>query len=315
MIALVVHLLAALTGCFDSSSVLATCDNGDVVACYKDGLAKANAPRPQFTDARKHFVQACMPTYREGSRPKENHPPACYALGKLVRDAKGGPTDLPRAVEMFSIACRSGIQAACVDHGLLVYAPDASAGIRAEPERAVEFFFNACNSVDLHTLPENGGADPNARACAALGRAYVDGKGVEDGRADLARAEQMYRKACDARYAPGCASVGDLLVKKSRTLVEATELYTQACKIDARHGCFELAQMHEKARFKGADIELAVDYYRKTCTIDPTRGCFEAASLLEQGKVIPREGEVESLYNLACEYGNEQACAKRSPGR
>lgn len=256
-----------------------------------------------------------MPTYTKGSRPKDNHPPACYELGKLVRDAKGGPKDLPRAVEMFQSACRSGMQAACTDLGLLVYAPESDAGIAADPARAVEFFFNACNAVDLHALPEDGSADPNARACAALGRAYVDGQGVEGNRKDLARAEQMYRKACDAHHAPACEAVGDLLGARLATLTDATGFYQQACKLDARHGCFELAQMHEENRFAGADIELAVDFYRKTCNIDPTRGCFEAASLLEQGKVLAREGEVESLYNLACEYGNEQACAKRSPGR
>jgi TPR repeat protein len=125
----------------------------------------------------------------------------------------------------------------------------------------------------------------------------------------------MYRKGCDARYAPSCASAGDLLASTRSTMAEATELYKQACRLDARHGCFELAQLHEQSRFAGADIELAVDFYRKTCNIDPTRGCYEAAVLLEQRKVLPREGEVESLYNLACEYGHQQACTKRSPGR
>lgn len=311
----VIVLSAGLLGCFDSSDILATCQGGDVTACYNDGVAKVRAPRPMYSDARKDFVQACMPTYTKGSRPKDNHPGGCYELGKLVRDAKGGPKDLPRAVEMFQIACRAGIGDACIDLGMLVYDPDDGAGISADPARAVEFFFNACNEVGVQELTDPGKPDPNARACAALGRAYVDGQGVENNRPDPKRAIEMYRKACDAQFAAGCASAGDLLATSRSTVVEATELYQTACKLDARHGCFELAELHERSRFPGADIELAVDNYRKTCNIDPTRGCYEAAVLLEQRKVLPREGEVESLYNLACEYGHQEACTKRSPGR
>ena len=276
---------------------------------------KIDAPRPLYSDARKDFVQACMPTYTVGSRPKDNLPAACHKLGRLVRDAKGGPTDLPRAVEMFQIACRAGLEESCIDLGMLVYDPAPDSEVRPDPARAVEFFFNACNTVGVRELEAPDTEDPNARACWALGRAYVDGSGVENNRPDAKRALQMYRKGCDAQHAPACSAAGELLSRARATLVEASELYQRACKLDPRHGCFELAQMHEGSSFPNADIELAVEHYRKVCTIDPTRGCFEAAVLLEQHKVAPREGEIASLYNLACEYGHQQACAKRSPGR
>ncbi|MEN0065270.1 MAG: tetratricopeptide repeat protein [Myxococcota bacterium] len=315
MLTLVVHTFAAWFACTDSVDILTTCAGGNVKACYSDGIAKVSLSRPMFSDARKDFAQACMPTYTKSARPKDNHPGACHELGKLVRDAKGGPQDLPRAVEMFQLACRAGVQESCIDLGMLVYDPKADAGIRSEPARAVEFFFNACNLVTLTALPEDGSPDPNARACLALGNAYRDGRGVENNRPDMARARQMYEKGCEARFAPACAAAGDILARSSSTLVKATELYQQSCKLDARHGCFQLAKLHEKRKFPGSDIKLAVDYYRKTCNIDPTRGCYEAAVLLEQREVIPREGEVESLYNLACEYGHTMACSKRSPGR
>lgn len=307
-------IAAAWLGCTDSTDLLTTCEGGNIDACFSDGLAKANAPRPKFSDARKDFVQACMPRYTGSARPKKNHPAACYELGKLVRDAKGGPQDLPRATELFAIACRGNVQDACIDHGLIVYEPPKGSEVRAEPARAVEFFFNACNEVDVHNLPDNGEPDPNARACAALGKAYADGSGVENNRRDAPRAQTLFEKACEARYAPGCVQAGDVLSRGGK-VTDATERYQTGCRLDARHGCFELAQLHERGKFKGADIKLAVDYYRKTCNIDPTRGCYEAAVLLEQGRVAPREGEIESLYNLACEYGHTQACTKRNPLR
>lgn len=310
---LALAVVASWLGCTDTVDSLTTCEGGNTEACYTDGLAKANAPRPLFSDARKDFAQACMPRYTGSARPKDNHPAACHELGKLVRDAKGGPKDLPRAREMFGLACRGGVQEACIDLGVLVYDPPRDSEVKPEPGRAVEFFFNACNEVDLHTLPQ-GQVHPYARACSALGRAYADGRGVEGNRRDVKRALTMLEKGCDAKYAPACAEAGGQLAKGGK-LTEAVEMYQRGCRLDARHGCFELAQLHERGRFKEAKIELAVDFYRKTCNIDPTRGCFEAGVLLEQGKVLPREGEIESLFNLACEYGHTQACTKRNPGR
>jgi hypothetical protein len=36
---------------------------------------------------------------------------------------------------------------------------------------------------------------------------------------------------------------------------------------------------------------------------------------MESGRVAAREGEIESLYNIACEHGQTAACAKRSLDR
>lgn len=314
MSSLIATLLFTLGGCTDSAAdLLKTCEGGNMNACYRDGVAAAGAARPQYSEARKLFAKACMPTYRGSGRPKENHPEACHALAQLVRGAKGGPKDLPRAAELFEIACRGGIKDACVDLGIAVYAPPPDSEVREEPERAVELFFNTCNEVDLDNLPPEGEA-PLARACEALGRAYEEGKGVEKGRKDAKTALDLYQKSCDARHAAGCVSAG-ILNAKSRSkakIEEAAALFQRGCKLDARHGCFELAKLHESKAWSEATDELAADFYRKSCAIDPTRGCYEAAWLMEQGKVAFREGEIESLYNQACDHGHTDACTKRN---
>lgn len=323
MSSLIAALLFTLGGCTDSAAeLLKTCDGGNMDACFEDGRAAASAARPRYNEARKLYQKACMPTFRGSGRPEENHPEACHALGRLVRGAKGGPQDLPRAAELFEIACRGGIKGACVDLGLAVYAPPEGSEVREEPERAVELFFNACNEVDLTDLPDPESAKPKeleeaeslAQACEALGHAYEDGKGVENGRKDTEKATELYQKACDARYAAGCVSAG-LLTAKTRTkakIEEAAALFERGCKLDARHGCFELAQLHEKKAWGEASDERAADFYRKSCAIDPTRGCYEAAWLMEQGKVAFRDGEIESLYNQACDHGHTAACTKRN---
>ncbi|HHO51304.1 MAG TPA: sel1 repeat family protein [Deltaproteobacteria bacterium] len=314
MSSLITALLFTLGGCTDSAAeLLMTCDGGNMDACYRDGNAAANAARPRYSEARKLYQKACLPTFRGSGRPEENHPEACHALAQLVRGAKGGPKDLPRAAELFEIACRGGIKDACVDLGIAVYAPPEGSEVREEPERAVELFFSACNEVDLTDLPAEGAA-PLARACEALGHAYEDGKGVEKGAKDLEKAAELYQKACDAQYAAGCVSAGLLMVRsRSKAKIEeAAALFERGCKLDARHGCFDLAKLHEEKAWSAADDELAASFYRKSCAIDPTRGCYEAAWLMEQGKVTFREGEIESLYNQACDHGHTAACTKRN---
>lgn len=295
--------LLSLSGCDNSAAeALLTCQGGNMEACYRDGLAAANASRPRFTDARKAFSAACM---------NSHHPLACDQLAKLVRDAKGGPKDTSRAAELFEIACKGDVKTACVDLGLLIY--EAQEGSEAEPARAVELFSNACVQVDPAALPADG-PHPLAYGCNALGRAYEEGVGVEPPRKDEEKAAQLFAKSCEARFAPGCVSAGDLasLSKRKDDVERAAGFYERACKIDAREGCFELASLHERKAWPGADDAKASEYFQRTCNIDPQRGCYEAGLLMETGRVAAREGEIEYLYNLACEHGNSTACAKRN---
>ncbi len=305
-------LITIFAGCTDSAAeLLLTCEGGNTEACYADALAALDAARPDHTTARKLLSKACMPVYTGRGKPKESHPRACHALGVMVRDGKGGPRDLPRAAELFEIACRDEVADACVDLGQAVYDPPEAAEVEAEPARAVELFFNACNAVDP------GDADPSgltlARSCDALGRAYEEGKGVENGKKDAERAKELYVKACDAKHASGCVNAGRLAARQGRKgLEEAATLFERGCKLDARYGCFELAELHEEKKLADASPDKAAEFYQKTCNIDPTRGCYEAAQLMEKGLVEERGGAIESLYNLACEHGNAEACARRN---
>ena len=312
MILLMSALFSVLfMGCEETIELLEQCEDGNTEACFKEAQTVLGRARPNYSRARKLLVQACMPRYRKDKGPpKENFPAACAQLANLVKDAKGGPRDMPRATELYEIACKAGFAESCVELGLAVYAPERGDEVLAEPERSVELFFTACNKVDPQAESK---AHPLARACDALGLAYQEGKGVEDGKADPARAQEMYLKACDAKYAPGCVHAGQLIAdrKIKGQVPEAAELFDRACELDARHGCFELAQLHEKKRWPDATPEQAEIYYRRTCKMDPTRGCFEAAVLMEKGLVETREGEIESLYNLACEHGHATACTRR----
>ncbi|MCB9687586.1 MAG: sel1 repeat family protein [Alphaproteobacteria bacterium] len=295
--------LLALSGCDNSAAeALLTCAGGNMEACYKEGVSASNAARPRYDEARRAFSSACMNIH---------HAQSCMELGRLVRDAKGGPRDLHRASELFEIACKGDLPVACVEQGLLLYKDKD--GLKAQPERAAVLFSGACEKVDAASTPEDG-AHPLASACDALGTAYREGIGVEPPKSDPEKAAQLYLRACDAKFAQGCVNGGNLAAesKKKEDVANAAELYERACKLDARQGCFELATLHEQKAWPGADDQQAAVYFQKTCSIDPTRGCYEAGLLMETERVQAREGEIEYLYNLACEHGNSAACAKRN---
>lgn len=289
-------LLSALLGCNQEQEpgvVLdMACQNANMDACYQLGVQALVRARPDIRTARNLFAKGC----------NVHHARSCNGLAEMVRDAKGGPRDPKRAAELFGIACEGGIQSACVELGMFAY---DGVGITQDHAKAVELFQAACEHE----------ADPQPKGCSALGVAWSDGNGVEKKDLDVAR--DYYLRACDADYAPSCVLAG-LLAAESRTgkreenRAVAADLLAKACNIDAHFGCYELAVMHEKGEApEAADAKAAV-FFQKTCNIDPTRGCFEAARLMEQGKVSAREGEIESLYNLACEHGHAEACTKRS---
>jgi TPR repeat protein len=301
MVPMILAMLA-LTGCRnEAAEALLTCNGGNMNACYGEGLAAANAARPQYDQARKAWSASCMNIH---------HAESCNALALLVRDAKGGPRDLHRAAELFEIACKGEIKTSCVELGLLLYRDRD--GLKADPAKAVTLLTDACKQVDEATMPKDG-PHVMAPACDALGSAYLEGVGVEPPRKDEEKAAQLFDRACQAKYAPGCVSGGNILAKeRQKNKVErASQLYETACGIDARQGCFELAQLHETKAWEGASDQAASKYFQKTCSIDPTRGCYEAGVLMETGRIKAREGEIESLFNLACEHGNSMACTKR----
>lgn len=311
----VLMVLWSLVGCDTTAAQrLRTCAGGNSEACYNDGVAAVSAAKPNFGEARKSFSAACRPSVGApgaSSQVSKHDPRACNQLAKLVLDAKGGPKDVPRAIELFEIACKDDIPRACVDLALLLYTPDPQGAHNAS--RAVVLFQDACLEVDPAALPPEG-PHPLAEACNALGQAYENGIGVEPLAKDPQKAMTLYAKACEARYAQGCVSAGALSAaqKRREDMDQAAVFYERGCRLDARKGCFELAELHANKTWPGATDAQAAVFYGKTCAIDPTRGCFEAGALMEEGRVAAREGEIESLYNLACEHGHTMACARRA---
>jgi TPR repeat protein len=274
------------------------CGKGDSVqegcdSCLDIASNALNQTLPDIDTARAMYAKGCQ----------VHHPPSCAALAEMVRDGRGGPRDLKRASGLFEIACEKGnIQQACTEVALSEF---DGVGQNKDQEAAVARFEIACNH------PE----DPQAKACAALGLAHLMGAGVK--RKDEGKAIELLTRSCEADYPSGCVQMGAVFEKRTRgkhteNRETAADAYERACKLDARHGCYELADLHESKKAIDPSAEKAAIFYQKTCNTDPTRGCYEAAELMAEGRVTARDGEIASLYNIACEHGHGEACSKRA---
>jgi len=264
----------------------AGCNEASPERCFQEGAAELGQLRPNPAAARAKFSTAC----------KVHHAPACLELGRLVHDGKGGPRDPQRAQDLLDIACKGELQDACTALGMMHYIGEAGA---PRPARAVELWDAACRAEPPFPL-----------ACAQLGQAWEEGKGVEKANPDVART--LLQKACGSSDAMSCVALGTFEARQGKGHeADAAAALQQACTLDARFGCFEYAEHLRDGSLGPADVGQAAVFFQKTCSVDNTRGCFEAAELL-RSQGLARKAEIESLYNVACEHGVTEACAKRT---
>ena len=92
---------------------------------------------------------------------------------------------------------------------------------------AKKYFEISCNKV----------SDIQAESCYNLGVMYVEGQGV---RQDYHKAAELYKKACDMKYADACNNLGVLYgkgqgVKQNRSI--AKQYYGKACDLGEQMGC------------------------------------------------------------------------------
>lgn len=293
-------IVLAVLGCAPAQDEgRADCTPANADWCFEQGLAALSEPRPRYKDARTILSKACLTS---------QHGPACHRLGVLVRDAKGGPQDLQRAADLFRSGCKARHDDACIELGIAAL---EGRGLKQNAVQGVELLRGPCADVAGNDDGVAGEAHPFSRACVALGRAYANGQGVIPARPDPTEATAMYLRACDAGYAPGCVEAAAMHGTPASERESAVQLLEHACKLDPRVGCYELAEQHEAKTWPGASDANASLYFQKACNVDATRGCFEAAELMRSGRIQARDGEIEYLYNLACEHGHTEACASR----
>jgi len=98
-------------------------------------------------------------------------------------------------------------------------------------------------------------------ACDALGKLLAEGRGVT---ADPARAETLYRRACDAGTAAGCANLGAVVAGRGEDTA-AADLFRRACVDGDVAGCSNLGVMYGLGRGVTKDLDRAGFLARWSC--------------------------------------------------
>jgi TPR repeat protein len=155
-------------------------------------------------------------------------------------------------------------------------------------------------------------------ACNALALAYHDGRGVTQ---DLAKAAELYGKACTAGLGAGCQNLGDLHAQSNGDLArqqarvawsKAANLYRRACDAGALELCVNLGTLHEDGKLapEGAapgssleqkELATAAALYDKACSGGDVGGCGNLASLYADGRGVAKdERKATALLTGAC---------------
>src|SRR5207302_11103 len=125
-----------------------------------------------------------------------------------------------------------------------------------------------------------------AAACEELGNRLQEGLGV---RRDEARAAQLFRKACRAKSADGCAD-------------DARSLALHACDLGDPSGCSYLGDTYARSN----DTVRAILFFRRACEGGFAHGCAGQGYLLLNSGADPKKAR--ELLQAGCAGGDENAC-------
>jgi|GEM_PF-4402237 len=176
------------------------------------------------SEARKTFFQVC-------SSDVPHSPTACCQLGGLWERGDGGPKDLVKARGYYKKACDGGTESCCIELGRLLLKgeggpQDANKGEELLSTYCVKGIDTSSTCINyafnLHS-GESGvkqdylkskavaevvcehGLFYSDRGCELVGKAYINGWGVEK---DIVKAQIFLAKACEKENAEICFMLG-----------------------------------------------------------------------------------------------------------
>jgi hypothetical protein len=148
-------------------------------------------------------------------------------------------------------------------------------------------------------------------SCSRMGYYHQEGThGVDK---DLAKAVELYDKACTGGWAIGCGSLAGLYmegrgVKKDPD--KAQKLLTQSCDQGWPFGCSFLGIVLWMGNGVTKDRNAAVPFLRRGCNGGSVEGCFllGEASRKGEGGETKAPDKARKLYKMGCDGGDPMAC-------
>jgi uncharacterized protein len=149
-------------------------------------------------------------------------------------------------------------------------------------------------------------------SCASLGLMYLRGQFVKS---DLAAAEPLLQKACDANVPVGCGGLGSLFVVRGNREL-GRPLLERGCNMGDGLACESVAGIEgelEAAKPKRDIKELIrrqTPFYRRACELGTANGCAFVGAFILDKAIDGSAQEAFDLYVKACSRGNAIACRR-----
>ncbi len=153
-------------------------------------------------------------------------------------------------------------------------------------------------------------ADDQAATCVSEGKRYFVGDGVPK---DPFRAAQLWRRACDAGYAPGCMFLAESYRNGEGLGVnsdKAFDLYVAACELGQPVACRsvgDLMILNVGSGFTGDDAGV---WYALGCDLGDGQGCTAAGLWFERvgPSTGPDPAKARALFAAGCNRGHARGC-------
>lgn len=142
--------------------------------------------------------------------------------------------------------------------------------------------------------------------CAQLGEMFATGIGGVP--RDMARAAEMYERACAGGASDVCNTLGEIYEKTGTFeggATRAAEMYEKACNGGSSAGCLNLG-LAFAAR---DDHARAVALYERSCSGGWAAGCHQLAVSYRQGEGVKKDlAKSLALYSQACDGEYIESC-------
>lgn len=272
-------LLALLAGGCEQRRLTSACNSGDGAACatLAETFSPGAHPPGDAAEWRRLHKRAC----------ESGAFASCQTL------ARGAPDIEPvEAMALLDRGCKGGFLPACNDRAMRL----------EDGAERTELFRRACD----------GGVD---LACSNLGVLLVEGRGAAK---DVTGAIGLFDRACEHGEPIGCHNRANAYkegVGGPADEIRAAELYQRACDLGHPAGCDGLGSLQLKRGNEGP----AYTAFKRGCEAATSGAlgtpsekgavCWRLAlSYLRGLGVAPDEAQAVATFNVACDFGNGEAC-------
>jgi hypothetical protein len=150
--------------------------------------------------------------------------------------------------------------------------------------------------------------------CNTLGEIVEQTGAIEGG---IAKAEQLYLKACEGGSSRGCLNLG-LVAAGRDDRVRAFALYEKSCTGGWAAGCHHMAAAYQEGEGVTKDVIKALAVYTQACDSEYIESCTTAAGLYLAGEVVTKNmeaalrlyGKALQIYAASCKAGYDPDCAE-----